>query len=229
MKPLFLEDEFKNSKSNHKLPCKCYQCDKVYYKTKHAIQIALNQNSAHKNMFCSKKCQSISQITKQTVVCTNCGITFEKIPSKIRKSINHFCSKSCAAAYNNTHKMKGNRRSKLEIYLEDRLKNLYPNLGMDFNKSNAINSELDIYIPSLKLAFELNGIFHYEPIYGDNKLKHIKNNDNRKFQACIERGIELCIIDTTQQKYFKEQTSQKFLNIIIKIIDQHFNTSKLNS
>jgi len=49
---------------------------------------------------------------------------------------------------------------------------LYPDLVIHFNKKDAINSELDIYIPSLKLAFELNGIFHYEPIFGkENFLK----------------------------------------------------------
>ena len=102
---------------------------------------------------------------------------------------------------------------------EKKLISLYPTLKIDFNKKNAINSELDIYIPSLKLAFELNGIYHYEPIHGSNKLNQTQNNDQRKFQACYEHGISLCIIDTSKQKYFKENTSQEFLNIIVDIID----------
>jgi hypothetical protein len=51
-------------------------------------------------------------------------------------------------------------------------------------------------------------------------LKRIKNNDNRKFQACLERGIELCIIDTTSQKVFKEKSSEKYLQIIKNIINK---------
>jgi hypothetical protein len=47
----------------------------------------------------------------------------------------------------------------------------------------------------------------------------MENNDQRKMQACLERGIELCIIDTSQQTYFKPHTSQKYLNIIIEIIN----------
>ena len=72
---------------------------------------------------------------------------------------------------------------------------------------------------SLKLAFELNGIFHYEPIYGKKKLAQIQNNDSRKFQACIENNIEFCLIDVSQLKYFKPQNAQKFLDIITSIIN----------
>ncbi len=130
-----------------------------------------------------------------------------------------FCGSSCAAIYNNTHKTKGYRRSKLEIYLEEQLIKLYSGLEIHFNRKDTINSELDIYIPSLSLAFELNGLFHYEPIFGPEKLSKIQNNDQRKFQACLEKGIELVIIDSSQLEYFKIQSAQKYLDIITQIID----------
>jgi len=96
----------------------------------------------------------------------------------------------------------------------------YSNLDFDFNGKKAIQSELDIYIPSLKLAFEINGIFHYEPIYGQDKLDRTVSNDQRKFAACSENGISLCIIDTSGLSYFKPKKAQKFLDIITRIIDQ---------
>ena len=130
---------------------------------------------------------------------------------KKSKSGNLFCSKSCSTKYNNENKKSGSRRSKLEMWIEEQLKNKYE-FEIIFNGKDTINSELDIYIPSLKLAFELNGIFHYEPIYGDEKLKTIKNNDNKKFQACLERKIELCVIDTTKKN------DKKYLEIINTII-----------
>lgn len=142
-------------------------------------------------------------------------INVENRDNKIR----NFCSHSCSATYNNTHKTHGTKRSKLEIWLEEQLTTLYSNLEIHFNRKDAINSELDIYIPSLSLAFELNGIFHYEPIYGKEKLEKIQNNDGRKFQACLENNIELCIIDTSSQIKFAEKSSIKFLDIIIKIIN----------
>jgi hypothetical protein len=225
MKPLFTEEELNLSKSSDLLPCECQYCKKTFYITRHTILDSLNPNRATRSDFCSNKCVGLSQELRITTKCTNCGKEFKKRLNQAKKSKsgNHFCSSSCAAIYNNTHKTKGTRRSKLEIYLENELRVLYPDLKIDFNQTNTINSELDIYIPSLNLAIELNGIFHYEPIFGQNKLNNIQNNDDRKFQACIEKGIELCIIDTSHEKYFKKQTSQKFLKIITEIINNKCN------
>lgn len=218
MIPLYNTEEFKSSKSDDKLPCKCFICSNIFYLKKSYIQRVLKGNKT--GNYCSISCRSIDKKTKLLVNCLNCNKQFEKKPSEIAKSPNHFCSSSCAATYNNTHKTTGTRRSKLESYLETKLIQLYPTLEFHFNRKDTINSELDIYIPSLKLAFELNGIFHYEPIYGQNKLSSIQNNDNRKFQACLERGIELCLIDTSTQKYFKEESSIKYFNIISNIIKE---------
>lgn len=140
------------------------------------------------------------------------------------KNYNPFCSRSCSATYTNTHKTKGCVRSKLELFLEGKLETLYPNIDIHFNRKDAINSELDIYIPSLKLAFELNGIFHYEAIFGADKLDKIKNNDQRKFQACLENNIELCIIDSSKLKYFKEINAKPYLDIICGIINKKLTT-----
>jgi hypothetical protein len=216
MKPLYNEKTFEITKSTEILPCECYHCKEVFYKSKKEITYEIKNNRGAIK-FCSRKCRDASKITKKNIICNNCNENFEKISSKV-KNVN-FCSKSCAATYNNTHKKHGTRRSKLEKYLEEKLLEIYPNIKIDFNKKDAINSELDIYIPSLKLAFELNGIYHYEPIHGSDKLSKIQNNDNRKFQACAEQGISLCIIDTSSQSYFKENTSEKFFKIIIDIIN----------
>lgn len=156
----------------------------------------------------------------EKVECLNCKKVFLKLASAVRRSPNHFCSRSCAAIHNNTHKTTGTRRSKLEAYLEEQLTVLFPELEILFNDKTAINSELDIYIPSLKLAFELNGIFHYEPIFGKDKLNQIQNNDGNKFQKCQENQISLCIIDTSSQKRFTELSSKKYLDIIVSIIEQ---------
>ena len=217
MKPLFTNEQLKKAKYFEKLPCECYSCNEIFHVNKHSIMYAV-RGTRNYAKFCSRKCSTLFRVKGEKVNCKNCNKEFLKKLCEIKKSTNHFCSKSCSVTYNNTHKTYGNRRSKLEKYLEEQLTILYPDLHIDYNKKEAINSELDIYIPSLKLAIELNGIFHYEPIFGQDKLSKIQNNDERKFQACIENEISLCIIDSSKLTYFKPKNAEKFLKIILDII-----------
>jgi hypothetical protein len=219
MIPLYTKIEFEKAKNREMLPLQCIECKKTFYLSKHNIFKAINPHQTNTANCCSNRCQKLHKNPPIIVECTNCHKTFKKIHSQIKITKNNFCCRSCAATYNNAHKVKGTRISKLEVWLSKQLPQLYPNLEFHFNKKDAINSELDIYIPSLKLAFELNGIFHYEPIYGSEKLSSIQNNDSRKYQACIERQIELCIIDVSHHTYFKEQTCMPFLDIIKNIIN----------
>lgn len=218
MIPLYTQEEFKASKSRQKLPLKCKHCGKTFFKERRIIINIINKTRNGTGDFCSNRCQRLFMCPPSFVTCEQCGKLFRKEQRRAQKTKHHFCSHSCHATYSNTHKTKGTRCSKLEKWLAVQLPILYPDLEFHFNRKDAINSELDIYIPSLKLAFELNGIFHYEPIYGLEKFTKIHNNDNRKMQACLEQEIELCIIDVSSQKYFKEQTSMKFLEIIQNII-----------
>ena len=87
-----------------------------------------------------------------------------------------------------------------------------------FNGTDAIEAELDIYIPSLKLAFELNGIVHYEPIYGLDQLGKTQGNDHRKMLACAERGIDLCVLDVSHMKLFKEKAAQRYLDLLETVL-----------
>lgn len=220
MKILYTDLEYNQAKTSDSLFLECKHCEKPFTLSKKMIKRAfVTKGHIRKNDYCSNSCSFSSQWPAIIVNCTYCGSSFKKLPCKIKKTKNNFCCQSHAAIWNNSHKTKGTRISKLEKWLAVELLDLYPKLEMHFNKTDAINGELDIYIPSIKLAFELNGIFHYEPIYGEEKLKQIKTNDDRKIQACLERGIEICIIDVSHQKYFKEQTSIVFLNIIRNIVD----------
>lgn len=223
MNPLFTPEKFELAKSRDVLPLECNICHSTFTTTKNEIQKTLRriqENNLRRNelKYCSKQCSHIGNKSGEIIPCKQCGKSTYRMKHEISQSSNLFCSSSCAATYNNTHKTKGNRRSKLEKWIEEQLTILYPNLEIHYNKTYAINSELDIYIPSLKLAFELNGIFHYEEIHG--KLSKIQENDNRKFQKCINSEINLCIIDTSHQKRFTEISSKSFLDIIMNIINK---------
>lgn len=198
----------------------CTYCNKSIYrnmvKVKHQKKIGRQALG-----FCNLECRKLWHRDRNRVytTCKCCGIDFWKRKAEVKHTLNNFCSRSCSATYHNTHKTKGTRRSKLELWLEQELTKLYPTLEIHYCHKDAINSELDIYIPSLMLAFELNGIFHYEPIYGQDKLNRIQNNDDRKFQACLEKRIELVIIDSSKFTYFKVDRARPFLKIIEDMIE----------
>ena len=222
MKSLYTQEEDNNSKTQDRLPLECYHCGNTFYYRKKDIIEVSNPKLNKLGKYCSRKCQNLHKGTIKQLNCSNCNTVFTKQLSQITKSKsdNHFCSKSCSVTYNNKHKKHGTRRSKLEVWLGEQLTILYPDLDIDYNKSDAIGSELDIYIPSLNLAIELNGIFHYEPIFGKDKLNQIQENDQSKSKACHDKQIDLCIIDVSGLKYFKPKNAQQYLNIINNIIKE---------
>ena len=205
MKLLIPFEELDNYKSRDKLPLECEQCYETFYASKNNVQWAIKRKGYNYLKFCSHKCQNEKYDKKEEFPCHFCGKIKIHKQREIKNNKFLFCSNSCSTKYWNAHKTWGSPRSKLEIWIEKQLGILYPYLNIEYNDRLTINAELDIYIPSLQLAFELNGIFHYEPIYGEEKLCKVQTNDDRKFQACIEQNISLCVIDTHGVKYFKEK------------------------
>ena len=192
---------------------KCSFCEKPFFKWECDIKIC-------KNHFCSNECHKNFNGRKQEVECKQCEKLFLKAPKEIKKTKNNFCSRSCAASYNNTHKSYGTRRAKLEIYLEEQIKEYYPELELICNQKTAIESELDFYFPQLRFAIELNGITHYEPIYGEDKFEKIQNNDKRKVIACYEKGIELAVVDSSACSYLSTKNKEKYKNLIFGLIEK---------
>lgn len=205
------------------IPCECERCGKPFTVSKNTVLRILkatperDSKALHKGRYCSHVCRLARPSIAQEHECVQCHTKVIRTPSQVDGRV--FCSQSCSATFHNTHKTYGTRRSKLEVWLEQELAKRYPSLDIHYCRKDAINGELDIYVPAVKLAFELNGIFHYEPIYGTDKLNQIKNNDQRKYQACLERGIELCTIDTSSFKYFKVDRAKPYLDIVTKLID----------
>jgi hypothetical protein len=61
--------------------------------------------------------------------------------------------------------------------------------------------ELDIYLPSLRLAFEYQGQQHFHPIKawgGQEALEAVRTRDARKAQLCNRQGIALVTVDYTE-------------------------------
>lgn len=80
--------------------------------------------------------------------------------------------------------------------------------------------ELDIFIPSLKLAFEYQGQQHFHPIEawgGEEALLELQERDKRKAWICNEKGVHLIAVDYSEpliqdyiQKRIKDDYEDKF-------------------
>lgn len=213
------QNEFENYKSRDLVSLSCIQCHQDYLRTKKGILDAYTKHQTHPK-FCSQQCNAAFKKQERNVkaTCAYCNKSIFKLLNQSLKYKNHFCSSSCNASYQNKNKIKGTRRSKLEVFLEQKLSELRPNLKVLYSDKTTIGSELDIYIPSLKLAFEIQGIFHYEPIFGQEKLEQIQKNDLEKQTKCEQFGITLIPIDTQLQKRFTEKSSMKYLEEILKYL-----------
>ena len=215
------QQEFDNLKTTEKVPLHCPVCNKDFSRTKK--RLLENNKKGLVLKYCSNACQKFlktQEVTKECS-CLNCFKTIFKKGWELRKSKNTFCSKTCATTYNNKNKTHGTRRSKLEKYLEKQFAFLYPDLEILYANKQVIGAELDIYIPSLKLAFEIQGIFHYKPIYGQAKLESIQKNDLEKIKKCKESNINLIHIDVSKQSKVNPNTSNEYLKEICNIIESN--------
>lgn len=207
-----IPEEYKiKTNRNDLINLNCPYCDRLFKVKRFLLQRNIK---AGRLKFCSAVCSNLHQQNRITCRCDECGCEFERTKAWSNRIIRNFCSQTCSGRYNNKHKTFGVRRSKLECWIEAKLKSSFPELDFQFNKKDAIESELDVYIPSLKIAFELNGIYHYKPIHGEKVLLRIQRNDENKKVHCKNKKIELNIIDVSSQIRFAESNSEKFLKLI---------------
>jgi very-short-patch-repair endonuclease len=128
--------------------------------------------------------------------CGNCGKSGKRQRKEAKKSKSGllFCDKSCAASYNNTLKRRS-RRSQVEKLLFEMLKKEFPHLTLKANDKTLLDGyEVDIAVPDIPLAIEWNGIVHFKPIYGINKLNAIQQRDQEKCNIATKKRIPLIVI-----------------------------------
>ncbi len=193
---------------------KCAYCHQKFQRSSRAVASSRTKKTI--NTFCSDNCAANFQVTSVEVSCKQCTKKFKKRLCQLRE--NNFCSLSCNATYRNLHKTVGNRRSLLEVYLEAQIRLKFPHLTLLCNDKTTIDSELDFFFPELQLAIELNGILHFEPIYGAKKLGQIQSNDDKKAFLCGQKQIDLAIIDSSSCKYLNQAAKEKYWILVEEVI-----------
>lgn len=229
MKMLITKDELETLKSNDLVPFECEICKSTFHKKKHYALRGLKGTRNYSA--CSKECWR--QVLKNrkpkqyiTLICEWCQKSFSRHLSLYKKSnvkLNKkcFCSQSCVASWQSKNTKGKSLRSKLEIWIEAELKKRFSSLNIIFNERKAVNGELDIYIPSLNLAIEINGIYHYEPIYGDFNLSIRQSKDRIKKEDCLMKHIDLFVVDARQFSKLNGKIEKEVLHQISKKISEN--------
>lgn len=102
-----------------------------------------------------------------------------------------------------------------ETYMANLIRKMFPNKKIirHYRPKWLSGLELDVYIPDIKLAFEYNGIQHYEPVDyfgGINSFKKQVKRDQLKKELCASRNVDLIIVK------YDENLSIELLNQKIK-------------
>ena len=205
----FCSRECSSDFKNKQTEVYCSQCESVFIKAQWEILRSVNS-------FCSKACEGLYRSRKKEVYCRVCHKTFLKHPYDIKRNARHCCSKECAYILSRELKDWGSSRSKLEVALEKHLSETFL-FHIDYNKTK-IGYELDIYIPHLNQAIELNGIFHYKAIFGEDELLRRQKVDLKKIEECKKRNINLIVINVSEDGKSKKIQAQR-IEEVVKIIE----------
>lgn len=213
--------------SRKKIPVACRNCSEQTEKTISRYNESIKNGW---NFFCSIKCRYAYKEKGEEFFCAWCSKIIIKTPAQQRQTKrNVFCTKSCAAKYNNRNKQTGTRRSKLEQYLEQQIIKHFPSIEFYCNKRKPINLELDFYFPKLKLAIEINGFLHFKPVYGVEKLKRIQKIDEQKAEKCFRMKIDLIIIDVSNEPHLTKEIKDKHWRTVRELITSRIQQNANNS
>lgn len=96
------QEEFTKTKSLAYISIECQCCKNIFNTTKKNVLSGLTARGEFVS-YCSARCsnQIRSRNSRKDVTCKECSKVFSKTLSEIKKSENHFCSRSCANSFNN--------------------------------------------------------------------------------------------------------------------------------
>lgn len=96
-----------NLRGKDPVTLKCECCGEEFERDKRIVLSVMSGSTKNKLKYCSRPCSSIMQKTAREASCSQCNTKFIRIPSKLGKSTNDYCSCSCAAIWNNSNRKPG--------------------------------------------------------------------------------------------------------------------------
>ena len=195
--------EFLQTPKNHLIGQGCPTCGKRYAREYKQNNYQSFMNESIKRFgeiyeFPNIQSEYINSHSKITIKCKKCGSTFIKI------ACDHITSSfgGCACY---------SFKSKGEDEIQNYIKACINEEEIKLNDRSVLNGkELDIYIPSRKLAIEYNGVYYHSETYGrKDKYYHLD-----KTLECEKNGIRLIHIFEDEYVYNKEIVLSKLRHIL---------------
>ena len=118
--------------------------------------------------------------------------------------------------------------SKLELYLLDRL--LADGFKVDFHKEQMLLTtklQIDLLLPTMNIAIEIDGPSHFLPVWGDDTLKRNQKYDNKKSGLILGKGLRL--IRIKQLKDFSKSRADKLYDLLVSVLNNQkaFDNTKI--
>jgi very-short-patch-repair endonuclease len=107
--------------------------------------------------------------------------------------------------------------SKMELYILEKL--LSDGYKVDFHKEQIlVNTKLqiDLFLPTMDVAIEVDGPSHFEPVWGDDALQKNKKYDTKKNGIILGRGMIL--IRIKQSKDFSKSRALIIYNELKELL-----------
>jgi very-short-patch-repair endonuclease len=118
--------------------------------------------------------------------------------------------------------------SKLEQYL---ITGLIPCYKVQPHAEFLIENEqmhIDILLPDVKIAIEVDGPTHFKPLYGEERLQRVQEKDNRKNGMLVQNGYKVIRL----RNHFKHESDVKrrqLLQTLLNAIDVAKNSPELRT
>ena len=144
----------------------------------------------------------VNNKTPIKVICKKCGTIFYPRPDNLL-----FYKTGCPVCT----KRSGISRK------ENELKEFIKSLGLKFRENSRKiipPYEIDIFIPSLNIAVEYNGLYWHSKEVLEKRLEDYKNYHLNKLEKCEEKGIRLIQIFEDEWINNKEEIKEKIKTII---------------